>query len=486
MGFRNTATAYGLGVTLTQLDAEPANDTTTPQREVPEYKWIHCANEGEYLGHHQGPFELTRQVFETFVRNFREDPQYRAGKLELADGQTHTGGVQPVIQFDYEHASEMPPWEGSIPREGAPACAWALEVAIRNGADGKAQLWAFAHLLRGLRAQIAEGAQRFVSIAFTLDGVHWITGKPIGPCLTSIAITNHPYMRDLTPLAAAARAASAGAAAGLKPSGSSSEAPGGRIKGTGASMNAEEQLTALRARLCKGLNIRTLATDDEIAGAVDEAVKKGSDLESLLEAMGVANAGEALKTVPVLREARDKLAGYVSQIDELLQAQAAADAEVAPQEVGAAMSAAKMTGEGAKKALSVMRDHCIATEVEKLERSKPAGQKPTATEIMAARKTGREVFLREYGVTDPAKVMLTRTLAAGPGDTQVAPPKTLQIDSSGSDDGPQIDLRSFKGNTVQRLMQHLSKTEGKKFDDLPLERRIERASVLKHTAQLIT
>lgn len=463
--------------------APAANDTAAPPREVPEYKWIHCASEGEYLGHHQGEFELTRAVFEAFVRNFREDPQYRAGSLQLADGTTHTGGIRPVIQFDYNHASEMPPWEGSIPHSGTPACAWALEVAIRNSTQsGKAELWTFAHLLEDLRKQIALGQQRFVSIAFTLEATHWITGKPIGPALTSIAITNRPFMRDLQPLAASARAAG-----GLKRAGGSSEAPGTRTStGTGASMDAEQLYNALRARLCEALHIKKLATDEEIGEAVEESVKQGKDLASVLEAMGVPNAAEALKTLPVLREARDTLASYVQQIDSLIQAQAAADAEAAPADVDAAMSAAKLSGESAKKALTVMRKHCIEDEVSKVEKAKKAGERATLAEIMAARKTGRENFLRECGVQDPTKVLLTRTLVAGPGGAQVEPPKTLGIEGETDAGSVQIDLRPFKGNTTQRLMAHLSKTEGKAFDQLPLERRIERASELKHSATLVT
>ncbi len=167
------------------------------EKEIPELKWIHLATEGEYNGHHQGPFELTREVFTTMVKNFRASPQYTAG----ADGK----GSSKVVPFDYEHASEMFPAEGTIPTSGAPAPAWLYEIELRDGPDGEAQLWGLAKLGKKVRAQIAEDEYAWVSIAFG-EGTDWKTGEKIGPVLTSVAFTNHPFMRDLDEIAASVRA----------------------------------------------------------------------------------------------------------------------------------------------------------------------------------------------------------------------------------------------------------------------------------------
>ncbi len=459
----------------------------TAPKEIPEYKWIHCANEGLYKGHHQGEFNLTRATFDAFVRNFRDDPQYRVGSLDVivandnADPspKTYTGGIRPVIQFDYEHASEMPSWEGSIPTSGAPAVGWALDVCVRNGPDGKAQLWAFGKLGAQIRRQIGDDEYRSVSIAFTLEGVHWQSGERIGPVLTSIAFTNHPFMRDLESLAAANRQTSAEPRGSVKrstdPNQDPSEAPdsGTSSQPTGATTMAEE----LRERVCKSLGIRTLVDDSAVAAAVEEAAGSAGDLKGLLESLGVQNPADAMKVIPELKSAREKLAGLLSELDALLQQDASADAAVAQTDVGAAMKAQGFVGEGAKKALGAFREKCVSEEIKK------AGDEPTLSVIRAARAAGRAHFLKEYGIKDGAaddKLTLTRTFAAGKGGAQVQPPALAADDR---EDGQVIDLRGLSGaNTIEKLITHLSKTEAG-FDKLPIDRKIKRASELKSTAQ---
>lgn len=498
----NRATFFADSLLL--FDAEPAaNDTAqleTADRVVPQFKWIHCANEGLYKGHHQGEFDLTRATFESFVRNFHADPRFRAGSLEL-DGKTYTGGVNQVLQFDYEHASEMPPYEGTIPKEGAPACGWVLDVACRNGADGKAQLWVFGKLGATLRGQIQRDEQRFVSMAFTLEGVHWVTGKPIGPCLTSVAITNHPFMTDLEPLAAANRQTSVPLGVRVKPSGEPTEAPGDSTSlATGAPTMSEQAAalaahTLFRERVCKSLGmVRVLADDAAVGDAVAEAAAGAGNLKSLLESLGVANPDDAMKVIPELRSARDKLAGMLGELDKLLNQEAIADQGVAKVDIGAAMTAQGFQGDGAEKAFGAYRTQLIDEESRKLFAAKapPAPGRPveplTLSEIRDARQTGRERFLTEYGVKNIEHASLATTLVAGKGGVQLEPPavpgKTLPISERGSEPAETvIDLRGLKGNTTQKLLAWLGKNEAG-FGKLAFPEQIKRASTIKHSAQL--
>jgi hypothetical protein len=475
--FTNRATFFVPSLLLF-ADPEPANDAVAKpvERVVPQYKWIHCANEGLYRGHHQGEFNLTRAVFEQFVTNFRSHPQYRAGNLDL-EGKTYTGGVRSVIQFDYEHASEMPSWEGSIPSTGAPAPAWVLDVELRQGADGKTQLWAFGKLGDQIRGQIQREEILFVSIAFTLSGVHWINGMPIGAVLTSIAFTNHPFMLDLEPLAAANRQTGAPLGSRVKPSGDPSEAPGERNNSqpTGDRTMSDQ----LRERVCKALKIRTLVDDDAVGAAVEEAASGAGNLESLLEALGVDKPDDAMKVIPVLRDARDKLAAYVAELDALLQQEVAADAALAPTDVGAAMSAQNLQGEGAKKAMLAYRAQCIREELA------PLGDKPKLSDFRTASAKARTRFLGEYGVKEgsPGTQRLTHTLVAGPNGMQVQPP-VIPLGADDDRDTQVIDLTGLAGrNTTEKLMSYLSKKEPG-FDKLPAEVRIKRAGAIKRSAQL--
>lgn len=484
------ATHFAPGVVAFDA-ARPANDTAPPAQlaEIPRYKWIHCANEGLYRGHHQGEFDLTPAVFESFVKNLREHPQYRAGSLNLANGVTYTGGTEPVLQFDYEHASECPPWEGEIPKSGAPACAWVLDLELRRGADGKAQLWAFAELLDTLREQIRLRQQRWVSIAFALQSTHWITKAPMGPCLTSIAITNHPFMLDLLPLAASRRTSQPGNLA-VGSASDSSEAPDGQREPTrtGATMESP-----LRERICKALKIQKLADDAAVGDAVDAAVAGNSNLSVVLDALGVPLTGEALKVIPQLRDAQGKLQAVLKELNDLLSQEQAADAAIATQDVGAAMKAGGL-GEAARKSLAVYRNSLIAEERAKLEadakkKDDNRGDIPQVAVFRTALTAGRKRFLEEHGVKDAETAHLSTTLVAGAGGAQLDPPKggtprTIE-QSANSTGAPQvIDLREVEGvNATLRLAAWMRKNETG-FAALSREKQIKRVSEFRKTVEL--
>ncbi len=179
---------FGAGVRLL-ADAVAAAQEKTPV-------WIQAAVEGRWLGHPMNPVvEFTRATFEKVIENFRADPSYSKG----ADGY----GSEPVVPMDYEHASEMNPTSGTIPTQGAAAPGWLLDLEIRDGADGKAQLWALAQLGDTLREQIKAGEYRWTSVAIWPKAKDSVTGKDIGPKLTSLAATNHPFIRGMEPMVAA-------------------------------------------------------------------------------------------------------------------------------------------------------------------------------------------------------------------------------------------------------------------------------------------
>jgi hypothetical protein len=492
----NRAQRFADGIRL--FDSEPANDTTpgqAPTRQpTPEYKWIHCSNEGTYRGHHQGEFTFTRETFEAFVRNFRASPQYKPGALDLG-GKQHTGGVRQVIQFDYEHASEMPPWEGNIPNSGAPAPAWALEVEIRDGADGKAQLWAFGKLGSVIRKQIDNDEYLFVSIAFTLEGVHWVTGKPIGPLLTSIAFTNHPFMADLTPLSIAASArATSQPGPGAVPSASEPPvAPGGPKDNSRPGATTMEVKT--RDRICRALRIQTLADDEAVVAAVEETASSGSKLKSLVDALGTVDYDGAMKVVPELKEARDNAAALLAELNGLLGAAQAADAQIAPVDVSAAMRASNYKGAGAEVALKAHRQQCIDTEIEKLERAKAEkalpNQKPErikAHELSQAMQKGREAFLAAHGVKNLDNAHLGTAFVAGPNGQQLTPPSnggspmTVTQTNGG---GETIDLRAIDAPNPLLKMVGFLKNNDPGFARQPLHRQLEAAQAKLSTVQVI-
>jgi hypothetical protein len=171
--------------------------------EVDGAKWLEVAYEGSFKGHWMGEFEFTRATFDQIVRNFHAHPQYKAGAESAAPDVIATGAFD-VVQWDMHHASEAPATSGEIPVIGAPAQGWALDVRVGQRADGKACLEAYTRWLEPARSYIKEGRYRWASVAVVFDAKDPTSGKPCGAVLTSIAITNQPFLQELPALAASA------------------------------------------------------------------------------------------------------------------------------------------------------------------------------------------------------------------------------------------------------------------------------------------
>lgn len=177
---------YGLGIKLAAQAA--AAETKGPV-------WVQVAAEGEFRGH--GKFDLIKfdaAFFNKVVANFRSHPAYVAGPTGF--------GTEPVVPFDYEHASEMNPTSGTIPTNGAIACGWALELECRTNAEGKAELWALAEWGDQAREQIRANEYRWTSVAIWPNAIDKVSGEKKGPVLTSIALTNKPFVEGMAPLTA--------------------------------------------------------------------------------------------------------------------------------------------------------------------------------------------------------------------------------------------------------------------------------------------
>lgn len=161
-----------------------------------EPKWQHIAFAGEYRGYLGGarPFQLTRETFERVVENFRKHPSYQAGP----DGVGRNG----VIAWDFHHASEADETSGVIPVAGAPAQGWVLELDVQDGEDGRAQLWALTKWLEPARTYVAQEQYKWASVALVFDAVDGVSGERLGPMLTSVALTNQPFIEGMEPLVA--------------------------------------------------------------------------------------------------------------------------------------------------------------------------------------------------------------------------------------------------------------------------------------------
>jgi 8-oxo-dGTP pyrophosphatase MutT (NUDIX family) len=152
------------------LDADAANGD--------DPVWNQISTRGTFKGHGAGEFSLDDETFDQIIQNYRE--------VDLGE-----------VSFDFEHASEGEATDGSVPMTGAPAQAWIKD--LKKGPDG---LHALVKWLEPAKTYIREGKYRFVSPAIRFGARHPVTGKPIGARLTSVALTNQPFLRGLQSLAA--------------------------------------------------------------------------------------------------------------------------------------------------------------------------------------------------------------------------------------------------------------------------------------------
>lgn len=171
------------------LDADGAGAT-------PDRVWVQVAMGGVFKGYAGGTEEFTfdTQTFEQIVGNFRKHPSYRLGD----DG----FGVADVVAWDFHHASEMPATEGTIPVHGSPAQGWIQELAIRHNEQGVPELWALTRWLEPAKTYIREGRYQWASVSVVFDAIDPRTGQNIGALLTSVALTNTPFIEGMQRLSA--------------------------------------------------------------------------------------------------------------------------------------------------------------------------------------------------------------------------------------------------------------------------------------------
>jgi len=140
--------------------------------------WNQIATMGAFAGHPAGPFKLDQKAFDEIIGNFKATRNRS-------------------IPVDYEHASEQDATSGSIPTSGAPAVGWITELKVEG--DG---LWGLFDWLEPARSQVREGKYKFLSPAIRFGAKDRVTGKPIGARMTSVALTNVPFLDGMQPLAA--------------------------------------------------------------------------------------------------------------------------------------------------------------------------------------------------------------------------------------------------------------------------------------------
>lgn len=147
--------------------------------------WVHVAYEGQWEGHGSGPFEFTRAVFEQVIANFER--------------QTNS------VKLDFDHETVFT--DGPTPARG-----WIhqLELRKRKKSPYGVSLWALVEFGAEATAINRSGGYKFCSGVFEFDAVDRVTGDECGCEMTSLALTDSPFIDGQRPIQLSRRASATG------------------------------------------------------------------------------------------------------------------------------------------------------------------------------------------------------------------------------------------------------------------------------------
>ncbi len=120
-------------------------------------------------------FSITPQDLESIVRNFRE----------RQNGE---------INVDYDHASEMPEVAAGGP---IPSAGRIVGIDPPEAQGRRTLLWGWFEPTERARTLISNHEYRYISPAIDWGAKNKRTGKPQGATLTSVALTNRPFLEEM-------------------------------------------------------------------------------------------------------------------------------------------------------------------------------------------------------------------------------------------------------------------------------------------------
>ncbi len=430
-------------------------------------RWVQVAVEGEFLGYTlpngQQGFEFTREIFDEVVANIKGHPSFN--------------GTEGIVPWDFDHASASPSTSGARPMVGAPSVGWSSDAEVRAGSGGKSELWMLTEFAEPARGYVKSGQYKWASVVLNFSSIDKVTGKPSGALVSSIALTNRPFIEGMEQLVAAS-------------------ADHSRAPATGQPASAEENRMDLLKLLAGILNVG--ATQDAVTAELESL----TGLRDKLVALFSVPANRATVTA-ILQEASDAQAGALT-LGTLVTALSAKDGGEAATKITALMKESVELGELKPKLVTLMaaqkeiEDAAVKLDVDRALASNAAFTEAHRAMFTLSRTSDKEAFLTQYPADTapaapgipPATAALTTSVAATPGGTQLqvqaggapivapaanpvagmtvqngqvmlgAPPAVQAVaPATGQLGGQVVNLATFPGvNDPQRMIAYLSQT----------------------------
>lgn len=222
-----------------QALSEPQTDEQGNKR-----VWIQIARTGAWAGHHGGAFAITELNMDQMIQNFRTQGFGR-------------------IQWDFDHASFPPPNSGSLPQVGKPAQGWIYDMK-REGS----KLYALTEWLPLAKQYLENDQYGGVSPVINWHFADRATGRDVGPAITSVALTNLPFITGMERPTAASLAGVSPQTRGFMPLVEVSEAEAQRITAASAEPCCYYSDTELLGQLKPLFGLHELATVAQCKGAL--------------------------------------------------------------------------------------------------------------------------------------------------------------------------------------------------------------------------
>jgi phage I-like protein len=276
-------------------------------------------------------------------------------------------------------------------------------LQIREGASGP-ELWSLTLFLEPARTYVLEHKYRWASVAVSFSSIDPLTGEDMGPTMSSVALTNTPFIAGMAELAASALESNCEPESIVAP----------------AEIAKAKDMDVLKIACAMGLDDNS--GEEEILAAASSAMQSSTRLAELREkhsnlllAMGCENEDAAISRYIDLSMAAAEWEKAKPVLEEMRLAEEARANEAVIRDVDAAMKA-----------------HSLPESVRDA--------------LILQRRSNADAFAAKFPVLSPASANLAQPAPSAPVQASAAQQARRELASA-------VDVSSYSGATLHLRAQ---------------------------------